>query len=501
MRFTALVFVCLLLMTFPLAAVTIQRGSSTTIVDNPGTYDYAPAVMQESDGTVHVWYGSGVLANGSIYNDVIRHRVNGTSDEVVHCPTYGGAQNVQDQYPRCQTDYDPGTLSLAADCPTQTYANGTFYSTVVDWDWTLLLDPSVVKVNGQYYMYWDAPRTGGCGNGVNNQIFLSQSYDGAAWTKYPAGQFPQPVIPYNEPDGSPYSTTDRYGTGGPSVVYKDGVFHLYYVWAPWYSVSNTRLATSTDGIHFSSPTNLWPGPTSPGMDDVKYIPGWDLWILVATADNGSSIVYNVSRDGIHWLPPNWMPYNDPSRARKFTVQEGWAETVNLQGNEYGWFGDGLYNTPKATNLTYGTGQSNDPTTWYVVSTPLTLQTESAYGNFDYVDASNVAHGWAYDPDAGVNDAASNGSPSAPLGLDTWVRPVAVSVASGQYHYGNWQSSQERRDDLVNAAAAPDPYHGFSVDLAAQSFPADTYDVFIEAGEFPVGDGATRLPNTIRVTLP
>ena len=56
-------------------------------------------------------------------------------------------------------------------------------------------------------------------------------------------------------------------------------------------------------------------------------------------------------------------------------------------------------------------------------------------------------------------------------------------------------------DLVTAGSIPDPYHGFSIDLTSLHLSPGTYRIEVEAGEFPVGMGATTIANTFTITIP
>lgn len=77
-------------------------------------------------------------------------------------------------------------------------------------------DPSVVKVNGTYYLYY----TGAAGDHVlGNAIGLATSADGITWTRSPG-----PIV-------TPSHDVHRdnlYGAGQPSVVYLDGWFYLMF---------------------------------------------------------------------------------------------------------------------------------------------------------------------------------------------------------------------------------------------------------------------------------
>lgn len=461
---------------------------------------------------LHAWYGKGITVGSSPYNDAIVHVINSGTETVELCPTYGGANAVQSSYPLCSNDYDPGSLALTGSCTRNLAGNAcyppyNYVSEVVGWDWELVNDPSVVLVNGTYYLYFDAPRTGPCDNGTNNQIFAARSTDGVHWTNYPSStQYPVPAIPYFA-SGScgPYNsqgTTDRYGIGEPSVVYKSGKFYMYHTNNPWMNECRLERVQSFDGVSFNTVERVTPGNTiesqasSGGGVEVRYIPGWDLWLMIVSVDNRQGIRWNISRDGIHWLPATYK-----AAERTIPVMNDVAYSPALEADPYGWIGDSTLTSSKATTLAYTTGVLTAPLTWDVAASSFTMTTQPAFGNLDSVSGNFVASGWSYDPDAGTNDAASNGSASAPLGHDIWVRPIATSVATGTRYEGTWQSAQLSRSDLVSAGVTPDPYHGFSINLLAQAFPSGMYDITVQAGEFPVGAGGSTLTGSFRVTIP
>lgn len=89
------------------------------------------------------------------------------------------------------------------------------------WIKDMLLWSSVLYVNGQYHMFFEAPASLDEQGEYNNNICYAASKDGIHWTFYPDNENPKPVI-YNP------STGRSYGVGQPKAFYKDGAFYIVY---------------------------------------------------------------------------------------------------------------------------------------------------------------------------------------------------------------------------------------------------------------------------------
>ena len=110
-----------------------------------------------------------------------------------------------------------------------------------------IADPAVVYVNGTYHFWFETNMT------VNekfeayggNAIIYATSKDGIHldWYQNSEKEGPLPVM---KPTGANV-TNGSYGTGMPSVIYKDGKFMMYYYDG---SVDSMRLAISTDPKKF-----------------------------------------------------------------------------------------------------------------------------------------------------------------------------------------------------------------------------------------------------------
>jgi hypothetical protein len=400
---------------------------------------------------------------------------------VVLCPSQGGADTFEDpDFPRCTSDFPSGE------------------------DRGQVNDPSVVFVKGQYWMYYTAEQVGAPTPGTCNQVFLARSPDGRSFTKYPDSSHPpQAIIPYSGVcDGT---TMFEYGVGEASVVYKDSQFWLYTYFSPDPGHRMEMLSTSVDGVNFTSGVSILPADSTLGLigGDVKWIPGWNLWLLVGAVttyphlfpdpNTKGRMRWNISRDGVHWLPQSFLASD-----REFHTGRYQNVAPGLLGNELGWIGDGSASATKTVQVVYGAGTA-DSRTWDLDAMDLTLAAEPLYGDLDEITPDLRARGWAYDPDSGTNDAASNGSPSAPLGLGTWIRAVATNTATGEVREGPWQPAELPRCDLVGAGIAPDCYHGFLIDLSP-FLPPGTWRIRVQGREFPT-PGETFLASEKTVTVP
>ncbi len=404
-----------------------------------------------------------------------------TGAPVVLCPSEEGADRFENpDYPSCRTDFPAGP------------------------DRFLVNDPSVVFVDGLYWMYYTAPQVGAPTPGTCNQIFLARSADGRSWTKFPdASHPPQPVVPYS---GTCAGTTPfEYGVGEPSVVFRDGRFWMFYYGSTAPGVWREMLATSSDGVTFTPGVSILDPGSTFGLTggDVKWIPGWNLWLLVGSVRTYPHLFpdpatkgimrWSISRDGIHWLPQSFRPADRDFRTAKYQNM-----APGLLGNELGHLGDGRPATTLTVPVVYGAG-TVDARAWDLDAMELTFSVEPLSGRLEEVSPDLVARGWAYDPDTGTNDAGSNGGPSAPLGFGTPVRVVATEVRTGRSVTGSWQPAEESRCDLVTGGLAPDCWHGFRIDLSRILTPG-TWRVRVEGREFP-DPGETLLTGEVVVTVP
>lgn len=377
-------------------------------------------------------------------------------------------------------------------------------------------------------MYYNAPIKDYPADFQGEQIYLATSYDGINWMKYPCwagdsscNQPPQAVIPFPQVErdaneGCPLN----YGRKQASVIYKNGKFIIFYTYQTCHSIYdwshipgwtglevNIYRAESTNGYDFGPLLSHTPLYTIlPQADigdmvdaDIFYYPSWDTYFLISGNIGDHNIYWNASRDGKHWLPhthsnPNRIINSNPSA--EINHNASWLRNIDGSGssNTYAYYGSGpaLKNDNCITQHAF--------LKWDIHSSSVVIQPENIIGNFDGVDSSCYAYGWAYDADRGTNDDGandfdddSNGIRSNPLGNDTKVKLYSNGIYKGTF------SSQEERYDVKNAGAAPDIYHGFKINLNSILNPG-IQTIEVKGIEYPNSASETKLHGTIDINV-
>ncbi len=208
-----------------------------------------------------------------------------------------------------------------------------------DWDEDHVLDPATVEVGGRVFLYYSAvcPR-------VHRSICLATSTDGVNFQKHPGN----PVVM----------------GGGPEIVWRDGVFYLFY----WKDVLGStgfqlHLAVSDNGFDFKEfqsepilpigPAGSWDSYTV----ETPRITEWDgvYHMFYCGSDRFSDYPahagYATSTDLIHWQK---HPHPVFSRGEKGTWDEGaiWFTTVEKIGGRYYLWYEG-YGGGEAREKEYG----------------------------------------------------------------------------------------------------------------------------------------------------
>jgi beta-1,2-mannobiose phosphorylase / 1,2-beta-oligomannan phosphorylase len=194
------------------------------------------------------------------------------------------------------------------------------------WDEEHTLDPATVYVDGTVYLYYSA-----VGNNCSRSICIATSKDGINFTKYEDN----PIV---------------IG-GGPEVVYKDGIFYLYF-WKnrPGRKGFQLHLSTSQDGFNY---TEYQEEPVLPASIEDS----WDsftvetprifkenetYYMLYCGSDCHEDYPANAglatSKDLIHWEKYDKNPIF--SRGKEGEWDEGaiWFTTVEkINGIYYLWY--------------------------------------------------------------------------------------------------------------------------------------------------------------------
>ena len=288
-----------------------------TVLSNPN-YDYAPTIMK--DGKVYkIWW----------------------------CSTWPGQSGDRILYATSSDGTHWGTPRMVL----APYAGPGWPNATVEGYHNC--DPSAVKVNGVYYMYYDSDYK------VNStlrltRIFLATSSDGISWTKYPSNTNPKVII-------QPGSNSTSYGIGQPSVIYKDGKFLLYYTdtsRSSSYSAAPVFRASSSNGINFADDQSqpVFPYPAV----DVKFVPVISKYAILY-GDGATKIWTSFSDDGLNW---NWN--------NNYQIQT--SKSCNHNNGLLGLL-DGSMNL--GTIAYYGAGTScSNPSTWDIDATNIQISATS-----------------------------------------------------------------------------------------------------------------------------
>ena len=163
------------------------RGSDTPVFTNASTYDYSPSVML--DGVYRMWWCCG------LGGDHVCHAESSSLDGPWHAHASATPNSFDDTFG-----------------PTGNLA---------DFDGTHTCDPSVLRVDGTYYMFYggiaEKPATW-------TRIGVASSTDGLSWQRLNGGQ---PIVDAaRDPYGNALPNT--YGAGQPSAIFLDGSFYLVF---------------------------------------------------------------------------------------------------------------------------------------------------------------------------------------------------------------------------------------------------------------------------------
>ncbi len=200
--------------------------------------------------------------------------------------------------------------------------------------------PSVIKVDGTYVMYLEAPATlMNGGKEFNNNVFRATSSDGINWQFYTGTtDEPYPVIRMSDAQIAASNAVAEesggygwYGFGQPSACYVDGTYYVYYTHT---LIEGDRfyVTKSTDGVHFDEGEQVFVRAGS----GVKYNALTEKFMMAYeyTVSGNSKVYYMESSDGVHFTYDNYtMAANNENVLSKGSgFVRGYPDFV---GNEHG----------------------------------------------------------------------------------------------------------------------------------------------------------------------
>ncbi len=176
-----------------------SRGGNQMVLQVPGNYEYVPSIML--DGSYRMWFCHGRVEGQSPWQTF-------RGDQIVHATAPSPAGPWSQPVPVFRASGDSTRFDAVHAC-----------------------DPSVIRVNGVYYMYYGGHNDISyphAGHKVT-AIGVAMSRDGLTWTRLHGGQ---PIVTATRGPGHPefplLAATRGYGAGQPSVTFVDGYFYLAY---------------------------------------------------------------------------------------------------------------------------------------------------------------------------------------------------------------------------------------------------------------------------------
>lgn len=195
------------------------------VVGNNGLYNYSPSIIQNGNVQQFWWCGQGQNPNNPSQN----------------------SDTIQYESINLSTGATVGPLTVLGETPGGWDSAYTCNPKVVEGSFTNPLGNGTTYTYAMYYV--------GTANtaGTFNSIGVAFSNDGISWNKYPS-----PVISYDPADTG-------YGVGQPAAYNSNGASNIWLLYEDDYPSLEHVLATTTDGVHFTSQGTL----TTNGLNQVE----------------------------------------------------------------------------------------------------------------------------------------------------------------------------------------------------------------------------------------
>jgi hypothetical protein len=413
-----------------------EAGWTTGVLISEPGYDYAPSVML--DGSVYKFWWLG----------------QGSSSDVINYKTYNSGTNT---WSATSTVITPGASPRldTNEVGDPTVVKGSF------------VDPDNSNTYS-YIMYYDSDV--GCG-GTNipydSRIFAAYSNDGVTWTKYNGSSGNGQVL------GSKYNACYTYGTGQPAAYNSSSTgstITLLYVDTSTdgaagsagctppgggsgcpLSASGTCVncqpeifeVTSTDGIHFSSPTRVTTrGLTSTDTTDgVDYAFGAD-FAYDSTASAWQSVYMNRQRTG-NLAEMQVGLYSIGASNLTNTSSGTWSEEGVVDSSLTGYPSNnnaGLLRMPYGgavypLQIFFASGSATDATTWDISTATLTTSPTTTLSLQRYFNGTDVLTTTGYVPAGYSLNIGNSGTPTTGLGY-LFQSPQTGTVELFQCIYAN-----------------------------------------------------------------
>ena len=308
-------------------SLNVSSSYIKTVISNSEGFDFAPTVLKEGNTYKMWWCGVSPANSTDVFN--------------IYYATSNDTLN-----------WSPRIVVLQ--------------STKNSSDSLFVCQPTVVKVNSTYYMYYTGTSLNISNSSITSRgsIFLATSNDGKNWTKYQTNSNPQAVI-------VPTQGVSTF-VNLPSVLYYNNKFYLYYTNSSSGNGTDTFLATSSDGKQFTVENNAKPvfAPVVGNDKDVKFLNSIKTFFMVYGSIDTNKIFWSNSTDGINWLAHD----NARTISTKKYCSFGPGILTDVSGNAdmqtvvYYAAGDTIDNTSVAGCV--------NPTSWTIDATSINITTQN-----------------------------------------------------------------------------------------------------------------------------